>query len=80
MDVDLFSGESDYYNNKLYMRDSSRLRNYVKIVRQKSDGPKERQYLINVFNLNWSWIDKYVDGAIEYINDNKQKFEKLIRP
>ena len=77
MDVDLFSGESDYYNNKLYMRDSSRLRNFVKNFRQRNERPVERQYLINFFSQNWSWIEKYVDGAIQYIDDNKQKFEKV---
>jgi hypothetical protein len=79
MDVDLFSGESDYYNNKLYMKESSRLRGYVKNVKQGNARPLEHQYLVNFFNQNWSWLDKYIDGAVQYINDNKQKFEKIKR-
>jgi hypothetical protein len=76
MDVDLFSGESDYYSNKLYMRDSSRLRNYVKNFRQGNERQIEHQYLLTFFGQDWSWIDKYVDGAVQYMKDNKQKFEK----
>lgn len=74
MEVDLFSGESDYYSNKLYMKESSRVRNYVK---NRNDSSKEQKYLTNFFSQNWSWLDKYVDGAVQYVNDNKQKFEKM---
>jgi hypothetical protein len=60
-DPNLIMGVGDLKGGKVYMTGSDSLESNIFSIKQNLFKDKTKQFLIELININWSWVNKYVD-------------------